>query len=290
MTKRTKQKKSKKTAAPFGAAIAIGNQKGGVGKSTVTVNLAAALGELGHKVLIIDMDPSGGATHHLGVDPYAYEGTVELLTQQTDPKELAITEGMPKNVSLIAARDELGTATGNHVKQLQAGLASARAAFDLILLDTPPNPKSANTLSAYAAADWFLFVTTPHVLSVRGLSEALRDIGTVRQTANPNLEILGVIFNGVDTRSLALQDTRAFLKKHQNLRPFGAKGFVPWSVFPNRAAEQGRSLFQLPGNRHKPLTDRFKTIAKVVAQRCSDRDRFLTSVSTEHPVPKKRRA
>lgn len=290
MAKLAKQKNIKNAVAPLGATIAIGNQKGGVGKSTVTVNLAAALGELGHKVLVIDLDPSGGATHHLGIDPYAYEGAVELLTQQADPIDLAITEGMPKNVSLIAARDELGSATGDRVKQLQAGLASARAAFDLILLDTPPNPKSPNTFAAYAAADWFLFVTIPHVLSVRGLSEALRDISNVRQAVNPGLEILGVVFNAVDTRSSALRDTKAFLQKHQDLRPFGANGFIPWSVFANRAAEEGKTLFQLRGNRHKAITNRFKQIARAVVKRCSDRDRFLASVPIERDMKARKRA
>jgi len=267
------------------AVIAIGNQKGGVGKTTITVNLAAALGELGHKVLIIDLDPSAGATHHLGIDPYAYEGTVELLTGQGAPIDLAITEGMPKNVSLIPARDELASLDTDHVTWLRAGLDGLRqtredqedrqipGAFDYILLDTPPNPKSPNTFAAYATADWFLFVTTPHDLPVRGLTEALRDVGTVRQSDNPSLEVLGVVFTAVDTRTLALRDTKAFLKKHPGLRPFGREGFIPLSVFPNRAVQQGVSVFQLKGHRCREVTSRFKRIAKAVVKRCADRER-----------------
>jgi len=290
MTTDRKRKPVKTQPSRLGSVIALGNQKGGVGKSTVTVNLAAALGELGHRVLILDMDPSGGATHHLGVDPYAYEGTVELLTQQADPRELAITEGMPKNVSLIAARDELAVTSGSRIKQLKACLSTIRPLFEFILLDTPPNPKSPNTLAAYASAEWFLFVTIPHALSVRGLSEALRDVGTARQRENPDLEILGVVFNAVDTRSLALRDTRSFLSKHKNLRPFGAKGFIPWSVYLNRAAEQGTSIFQLKGYRHLPINKRFKEIAKAVAARCFDRNQFLASVAAEAPAQKKKTA
>lgn len=290
MTRRTQAKPRKKKQPKLPASvIAIGNQKGGVGKTTVTVNLAAALGDRGHKVLVIDLDPSGGATHHLGVDPYAYEGTVELLAGQGDSTYLAITENMPENVSLIAARDELGATEGDRVARLRAGLATARSEYDFILLDTPPNPKSPNTFAAYAVADWFLFVTTPHALSIRGLTEALRDVGTVRQAINPGLEVLGVVFNAVDTRSLALRHTRAFLKKHPSLRPFGRKGFIPLSVLPNNAAEQGKTLFQIRGYRYKPVTLRFEQIAKAIADRCFNREKFLASKPAKR-IAKKRKA
>lgn len=287
---RTRKKNSANPEKPFGAVIAIGNQKGGVGKTTVTVNLAAALGDSGHKVLVIDLDPSGGATYHLGVDPYAYEGTVELLAGQGSPADLAITEGMPTNVSLISARDELGNKDSDRVTQLRAGVALARESYDFILLDTPPNPKSPNTFAAYAVADWFLFVTTPHALSVRGLTEALRDVGTVRQAVNPDLEVLGIVFNAVDTRSLALRDTKSFLKQHPNLRPFGRKGFIPWSVFPNRAAEHGITLFQSRKYRFKSVTLRFEQIAKEIAKRCHNRDQFLAKSPPKPRKPKKKRA
>lgn len=286
MARRPRKQQSPKSKNPLGTVIAIGNQKGGVGKTTVTVNLAAALGEHGHKVLVIDLDPSGGATHHLGVDPYAYEGTVELLSGQGAPADLAITEGMPTNVSLIAARDELGSTVGDIVSQLWAGLTAARSTYDYILLDTPPNPKSPNTFAAYAVADWFLFVTTPHALSVRGLTEALRDVGTVRQTVNPGLEVLGVVFNAVDTRSLALRDTKSFLKQHPTLRPFGRKGFIPYSVFPNRAAEEGVTLFQSRRYRYKAVTLRFEQIAQEINKRCRNRDQFLAK-ATKRPTNKK---
>ncbi len=285
--KNTRTKKQPQPDQPLGAVIAVGNQKGGVGKTTVTVNLAAALGDAGHHVLVIDLDPSGGATHHLGVDPYAFEGTVELLNDQSNPGDLAITEGMPMNVSLIAARDELGSITGDIARQLRAGLTQARADYDFILLDTPPNPKSPTTFAAYAAADWFLFVTTPHFLSVRGLTEALRDVGTVRQAVNPGLEVLGVVFNAVDTRSLALRDTKAFLKQHPSLRPFGRKGFIPHSVFPNRVAEEGKTLFQSRQTRYKAVTLRFTQIAREINKRCRDRGGFLAQAPAKRRPTKK---
>ena len=271
------------------AVIAVGNQKGGVGKSTVTVNLAAALGQLGHRVLVIDLDPSGGATHHLGIDPYAYQGTVELLEGQGDPSDLAIAEDMPDNVSLIAARPELSRAGAVHVKRLGKALDTMRPMFEFILLDTAPNPKSPNTFAAYTTADWFLFVTSAHVLSIRGLTEGLRDVAAIRHRPNPDLEILGVVFNAVDTRTLALRDTQAFIARHVNLRPFAGGSFIPQSVYLNRAAEQGETLFQIKSLRAKPVTRCFERIAQEIAERCFNRDRFLASCA-ESQSPKRRGA
>src|SRR3954463_16220142 len=91
----------------LGIVIGVGNQKGGVGKSTNTVHIAAALGEQGYKVLIIDLDPSAGSTKHLGIPPDGFLGTLELLTTEETPLTLAISEGMPPNVHLIPARTEL---------------------------------------------------------------------------------------------------------------------------------------------------------------------------------------
>lgn len=263
------------------AIIAIGNHKGGVGKTTVTVNLAAALGELGHKVLLIDLDPSGGATHHLGVDPYAYQGAAELMGGKADPLQLVITEDMPDNVSLIAARPELADIQGQGGK-LRESLDTALSTYDYILLDTPPNPKSPCTYAAYASADWFLFVTTPQALSIRGLGEALRDVGVMRRGPNPNLEVLGVIFNAVDTRSRALRNTHDFIKLHKTLRPFSRSGFIPNSVFPNRAAEQGRSLFQVPRYRYKTVTLCIEQIAREIADRCMNRESYLAQWSSSN--------
>src|SRR5262245_5454204 len=91
-----------------GIVIGIGNQKGGVGKTTNTVHLAAAFGERGYRVLVIDADPTAGATKHLGIPQTSFGGTFELLTRpDSDPVSLAVEEGMPKNVSVIPSRTEL---------------------------------------------------------------------------------------------------------------------------------------------------------------------------------------
>lgn len=289
MSTRKTSRRSKKPATRNGTVIAVGNQKGGVGKTTVTVNLAAALGEAGYSVLVIDLDPSAGSTHHLGIDPFAYEGTVELLTDQAEADAIAITDDMPDNVALIPARSELAAITGQNAARLDRAVKSARSDYDFILLDTPPNPGSPTTFAAYAVADWFLCVVLPHALAIHGLSEALRDIATMRQGPNPRLELLGTIFNAVDTRSLAVQHAKGFLGKYGNLRPFTRSPFIPSSVSLNRAAEQGKTLFQLMEYRYKPITFCFEHIAAEVVERCDDREAFLAADKVK-PKKKLRRS
>ncbi len=86
---------------PMGIVIGVGNQKGGVGKTTNTLHIAAALGEKGYRNLIIDLDPAAGATKHLGIPIQSFAGTLELLTTEETPQSLAIYEKMPKGVHLI---------------------------------------------------------------------------------------------------------------------------------------------------------------------------------------------
>src|SRR5918997_5015715 len=190
-----------------GVVIAVGNQKGGVGKSTNTVHLAAALGEKGYSSLVIDLDPSAGSTKHLGIPPESFAGTLELLTTEETPETLAITEKLPKGVHLIPARAELAELDHlvskfvDKTRILERALSLARPTYDFIFLDTPPNPGASTTVAAYAAADWFLLSAFPHPLALGGLNEALKDIADVRARRNPRLEVLGVVLTCVDTRT-----------------------------------------------------------------------------------------
>ena len=156
-------------------------------------------------------------------------------------------------------------------------MRAARDDYDFILLDTAPNPGSPSTFAAYSTADWFLCVVVPHALAIHGLSEALRDIGTARQGPNPDLEILGTIFNSVDTRSLAVHHAQDFLDKHSNLRPFSRIPFIPTSVSLNRAAERGKTLFQVPRLRYSPVALRFEQVAQELVERCADREGFISA-------------
>src|SRR5438034_11458097 len=130
-----------KTLGAKGIVIGCGNHKGGVSKSTSATYIAAALGERGLKVLILDCDPSAGATRIFGVDGKSFSGTYELvLREDPDLLTLAVTEGLPRNVSVIPARTELSEVR-NYVSKfedaaglLRRGLEKARALYDDILL------------------------------------------------------------------------------------------------------------------------------------------------------------
>src|SRR5262247_3920401 len=146
---------------PMGIVIGVGNQKGGVGKTTNALHIAAALGERGYQNLIIDLDPAAGATKHLGVPVQSFAGTLELLTTSETPATLAITEDMPQGVHLIPARpqlSELDSLLSKYVDRtvlLHGPVRLARPEYDFIFLDTPPSAGATTTVAAYSIADWF---------------------------------------------------------------------------------------------------------------------------------------
>ena len=141
--------------------IAVGNQKGGVGKTTNAVHVAAALGERGYRCLVIDLDPSAGATRHLGVPLQSFAGTLELLTTDETPEALIITKKLPKRVHLIPSRPQLSELDSmlskfdDKTQILERPLKLARRHYDFIFLDTPPSAGATTTVAAYSSADWF---------------------------------------------------------------------------------------------------------------------------------------
>lgn len=196
--------------------IAVGNQKGGVGKTSVTAHLAAALGELGRSVLAIDLDMNYGLTQHFGIDPDAFLGTFEVLTGAESPEDLTVTgeeEGvdLPQGVHLIpsrrkledidralAARSKFMVPQNILVSPLEHILASRR--YDIVLLDTAPNA-TPPTLAAYRSSHWFLLAAMPDPFATRGLNDALQDIRDAQENGNADLRLLGVVLSAVDRRT-----------------------------------------------------------------------------------------
>lgn len=264
---------------PLGVVLAVGNQKGGVGKTTNTVHIAAALGEKGHRCLIIDLDPGAGATKHLGIKPDSFAGTFELITTDDGPSDLAVIDNMPKGVELIPARTELSE-IDKHLSKfvdrthvLDRGLELARHEYDFILLDTPPFAGATTTVAAYATADWFLLSAFPHILSIHGLNEALNDIADVRSRRNPKLEIIGLIFSSVDRRTRAKVEVEELIKKHFPERAFST--YIAQAVALNQAAERGKTLFDIKRFRKHPVADQYRTIAGEIFERVTNREAFL---------------
>jgi chromosome partitioning protein len=271
-----------------GLVIAVGNQKGGVGKSTNTVHLAAALGERGYSSLIIDLDPSAGSTKHLGIPPESFAGTLELLTTEETPDTLAVTEKLPKNVSLIPARSELAELDHllskfvDRTRILDRALSLARPAYDFIFLDTPPNPGAITTVAAYSSADWFLLSAFPHPLAVGGLNEALKDIIDVRVRRNPTLEVLGVIVTAVDARSNLWREVEDLVNRALPGRGFQTK--ISQAIEVAKCSGRGKTLLQMKGHDKHPVVSQYRALAGEIEERVLNREDFITGRLIPKPI------
>jgi chromosome partitioning protein len=268
---------------PLGAVIAVGNQKGGVGKSTNTVHLAAALGEKGYRCLVLDLDPTAGSTKLLGVRTEEFAGTFELLTGEDTVEALALDHGMPAGVHLVPARIQLAALESElnrnrfseKTKILAEPLKAARRVYDFIFLDTPPSPGDITTVAAYASADWFLLSVFPQPLAIGGLCDAINDIALVRTTSNRALEVLGVIICAVKRNSSLWLEIEEVIKAH-----FPGRGFrtsISQSVVLERISGQGKTLFQDRRLAKHKCAEEYRSLAGEIEQRVLNREKFIAS-------------
>ncbi|MBK8971081.1 MAG: ParA family protein [Hahellaceae bacterium] len=191
--------------------LAIANQKGGVGKTTTSVNLAASLAATKRKVLLIDLDPQGNATMGSGVDKNAVDHTVyEVLTKKCQPAtaivdaEIAGYQVMPANGDLTAAEVELLSEIGREYR-LKKALGEVSKAYDFILIDCPPSLNML-TLNALVAADGVLIPMQCEYYALEGLAALMNTVEQIQETVNPNLEIEGLLRTMYDPRNSLTQD------------------------------------------------------------------------------------
>ena len=195
----------------MGRAIVVANQKGGVGKTTTAINLAACLAEAGQKVLAIDMDPQGNMTSGLGVDKDVIENTVyELLLGETEV-EGCVQKEVIENLSVIGSNMNLSAAEieliGQDEKEyiLQKAIAPIRDQYDFIIIDCPPS-LSMLTINSMCLADTVLVPIQCEYYALEGLTQLIHTINLVQERLNPSLEIEGVVFTMYDARTnLSLQ-------------------------------------------------------------------------------------
>ena len=260
--------------------IAIVNNKGGVGKTTNTLHIAAAMGMEGYRNLIIDLDPAAGATKHLGVPIQSFAGTLELLTTEETPQSLAIHEKMPKGVHLISSRTQLAELDSvlskfiDKTRVLDRPLDLARQDYDFIWLDTPPNAGATTTVSAYSSADWFLLSAFPHPLSIGGLNEALKDIADVRRRRNQNLEVLGVVLTCVDTRTNLAVELEDVVARELPGRSF--RTLITQAIALPDCSGKGRTLFQMKQYESHKVTEQYRSLANEIKHRLLNREAFLS--------------
>ncbi len=262
--------------------IAVGNQKGGVGKTTNTVHLARALVELGRKVLIIDLDMNHGATRHLGIEPDAFMGSFEMLVGDEPAGNLVMTHldkecNVPEGLEIIpAARkleaiDQAVTSKSKFVTPrdiLKGPLDSLRSQYDFIFLDTAPNA-TLPTLAAYMTADHFILSAMPDPFAIAGLNDAMRDIVDARTRGNPGLSILGVIVSGGDRRTGLANDLENFIDRSFVLD--GATESLKFKTSIGRSTvipitqKGGKTLFETHAG-HK-VTNEYRSLALEVEER-----------------------
>jgi chromosome partitioning protein len=264
----------------LGRVVAVGNQKGGVGKTTTTVHLAASLGETGRKCLIWDLDMNCGSTRHFGIPAeMPLLGCAEVLTGAEEPLDVIVSNGelegveLPENVHLLPARRNLesidATLTvrykfGNPKDILRPIVDGLRPHFDYIFLDTAPN-LTIPTVAAYKAADYFLLTAIPEPLAVDGLRDALDDIVTVRSQGNSSLRLVGVVMSAIKGRITRVQ--RELLNYIEKTFDRGADPFIrsyrttiSETTYVCEAQKLGRTMFQVYPT-HK-VTEQYRELAR----------------------------
>lgn len=195
----------------MGRAIAIANQKGGVGKTTTSINLSATLAEKGKKVLVIDTDPQGNTTSGFGLDKNELENTIyELLIGQADVEDVLIKnvvvglDIIPANVDLAAVEIELIDMEEKEYI-LKNAIEKIRDNYDFIIIDCPPS-LSMLTINAMTTANTVLVPIQCEYYALEGLSQLVRTVNLVKDRLNNDLEMEGVIFTMYDSRTnLSLQ-------------------------------------------------------------------------------------
>lgn len=190
----------------MGKTIAIANQKGGVGKTTTSINLSASLAAKGKKVLVIDTDPQGNTTSGFGVEKNDLDNTVyELMLSECSIKECILNnviDGVsiiPSNVNLAAAEIELiGVDRKEYI--LKREVEWIKDSFDYIIIDCPPS-LSMLTINAMTTADTVLVPIQCEYYALEGLSQLIHTINLVKERLNPDLDIEGVVFTMYDSRT-----------------------------------------------------------------------------------------
>ncbi|HRK41385.1 MAG TPA: ParA family protein [Candidatus Saccharibacteria bacterium] len=248
--------------------IAVTNQKGGVGKTTTTVNVAYCLAKEGKKVLLVDFDPQGNATSGLGVDKESLEHTIRDVITNEAPLSAVVQATDVKNLFLVPATPELANtevelaAAEKRFSRLKIALAGVD--YDYVLIDSPPS-LSLLTVNGLIAADYVLLPVQAEFYAMEGLGQLLETMKLVRKGMNPTLELVGVLVTMMDSRTMLSRQVLAEIQKH-----FPGKVFettIPRNVRIAEAPSHGEPVGQY--DKWSKGARAYKALAKEVMGRVS---------------------
>ncbi|MGL5972156.1 MAG: ParA family protein [Oscillospiraceae bacterium] len=189
--------------------IAISNQKGGVGKTTTTTNIAQSLKHKGYRVLVIDFDPQGNLSFSLGVDNQdcvtIYEVLKGILPVNKAIQKNGIVDVLASNILLSSIEVEF-TQKGREFL-LNRALEPVKDRYDFIFIDTPPS-LSILTVNAFVASDYVLIPLTPDIFSLQGVSEIYQTVSYIKSTFKPSIKFLGMFLNKFNSRSLVQKEIK----------------------------------------------------------------------------------
>lgn len=225
--------------------IAIANQKGGVGKTTTSVNLAASLAALERKVLLIDIDPQANSTNGVGVDSRQVANTIyEVLTESIALTDAVVETSLeylhliPSHINLVGAEIEL-VSMDKREHILKKALVSIKDRYDYIIIDCPPS-LGLLTLNAFTAADSVLIPVQCEYYALEGLGQLLNTISIVRYHLNPDLDIEGVLLTMYDSRLRLSNQVTKEVQQHFADKVF--KTLIPRNVRLSESPSHGKPV------------------------------------------------
>jgi chromosome partitioning protein len=227
--------------------LALANQKGGVGKTTSAVNVSSYLASLGHRVLLVDLDPQGNATSSLGVDKRGLKvSTYDVLVHGVDIRDALIPDVRPgldllgANNALAGAEVELVPMT-NREQRFRRALDPVESTYDVVIIDCPPS-LGLLTINAFTAANRVIVPIQCEYLALEGLMQLINTMDLVKRRLNPGLDVLGVVMTMFDSR------TKLSTQVVENVRRFFPnrmfRTIVPRSVRLAEAPSHGQTILE----------------------------------------------